>query len=45
MFNSEVLEAVVSTAKNDAGWQEAYIQAMDVNPSPDIIFESEALYY
>jgi hypothetical protein len=44
-FNSWLLEAVVSAANNDAAWQEEYVQAMDGNPSPDISFEDEALYY
>jgi hypothetical protein len=43
-FNSWLSEAVVSTANNDAAWQEEYIQAMEGNPSPDISFEDEALY-
>jgi hypothetical protein len=36
---------VVSTTKNDAAWQEEYIQAMECNLSPDISFKDEALYY
>ena len=44
-FNSLLLEAVVRTANNNNAWQEEYIQAMEGNPSPDILFEDEALYY
>jgi hypothetical protein len=44
-FNSWLLEAVVSTANSDAAWQEEYVQAMEGNPSPDISFEDETLYY
>jgi hypothetical protein len=44
-FNSWLLEAVVSAANNDAAWQEEYVRAMEGNPSPDISFENEALYY
>jgi hypothetical protein len=44
-FNSWQLEAVVSATKDNAAWQEEYVRAMKVNPSPDISFEDEALYY
>jgi hypothetical protein len=44
-FNLWLLEAVLSAANNNAAWQEEYVRAMEGNPSPDISFEGEALYY
>jgi hypothetical protein len=40
-FNSWLLEAVVSTANNDAAWQEEYVRGMEGYPSTDISFEDD----
>jgi hypothetical protein len=44
-FNSWILKAVVGAADNAAAWQEEYVRAMEGNPSPDISFKDEAVYY
>jgi hypothetical protein len=44
-FNSWLLEAVVSAANNNATWEEEYVRAIEGNPSPDISFEDEDLYF
>jgi hypothetical protein len=45
MFNSLLLEAMVSAADKDAACQDEYVRAMERSPSPVISFEDEALYY
>jgi hypothetical protein len=44
-LSSWLLEAVVSATHNDCAWQEEYVHAMEGNPSRNISFEDEALYY